>query len=86
MIPRMTMDALTLLKNIQKAQFEYSLTALVCQEHIFALESVLIALDSKAKEMLQQQIAVEHDKNQQERERLQMLIRSLQASVPEQPS
>lgn len=82
----MTMDALTLLKNIQKAQYEYSLTALVCQEHIFALEAVLIALDGKAKEMLQRQIAVEHDKNQQERERYQMLIRSLQAIVPEQPS
>lgn len=86
MIPRMTMDAVTLLKNIQKTQFEYLLTALDCQEHIFALEAVLIALDGRAKEMLEKQLAVERDKHQKERESYQMLIRSLQSTLSEKPS
>ncbi|MGA7220624.1 MAG: hypothetical protein WBX38_20080 [Candidatus Sulfotelmatobacter sp.] len=77
---------MTLLKNIQKSQFESLLTALECKEHIFALEAVLIALDHRAKDVLERQIAVERDKNQKERETLQMLIRSLQTSLPEKPS
>jgi hypothetical protein len=74
------------LYDLGKTQLESSLTALDCQERIFALEAVLVALDHRAKEMLEKQLVVERDKHQKQRETLQMMLRLLQTGLPEKPS
>ncbi|MGA2877028.1 MAG: hypothetical protein ABSE82_16035 [Nitrososphaerales archaeon] len=83
----MTPDEVTkLLKLLQKNQLESQLLSLTCQERIFALEAVVIALAPQAQEMLKRQIAMEHDKHQKEREHIHLMIRSLQSTLSEKPN
>jgi hypothetical protein len=82
----MTPDELTVvLKLLQKNQHESVLTALDCQDRIFALESVLVALDSRAAEMLTRQIAEERKRNQKVRDDIRSRIRLIESTLSKIP-
>jgi hypothetical protein len=57
-----------------------------CYEHLIALESVLVALDNRVKALLEQQVALEHSKNQKRREEPEMMLRATQLPVSAKPS
>jgi hypothetical protein len=79
-------DELKPLRDIAKAQVECLLKTMECYEHILALEAVLIALDNRAKALLEKQVAVEHSKNQKRREELEMMLRATPIPGSAKPS
>jgi hypothetical protein len=63
---------------LAKPQLENLLKTMECSEHILALKTVLFSLDSHAQKVFDEQLALEHAKNQKQREALEMMLRSLQ--------
>lgn len=74
------------LLDMAKAQLEWQLLTLTYSEHIFALKSVVFALDHRAQKAFEEQLELEHAKNQKRREEAQMMLESLRAGVPKMPS
>jgi hypothetical protein len=74
------------LRNFAKGQHDAALASLSHSEHIRALETVLFSLDSRARELFEKQLAVEHEKNRKRREDLEMLLQSMRLASPKMPS
>jgi hypothetical protein len=72
-----------LIKQFTRNLFEISLVTLECQENIFALKSSLFSLDSRARKMFEDQLVIEHGKNQARRDELRTLLETMQKYFPE---
>jgi hypothetical protein len=79
-ITRMTVENIKQsISALAKPQLENLLKTMECSEHILALKTVLFSLDSHAQKIFDEQLALEHAKNQKQREGLEMMLRSLQS-------
>jgi hypothetical protein len=86
MTPENELQLQNALKNLAKAQHEGVIASLSHSEHILALETVLFSLDSRARELFEKQLALEHEKNRKRREELGMLLQSMRSASPKMPS
>ena len=77
-------NLLTTLKDLQRAQLQYSILALQHAEAVAALRATLFLLDSRAQEHFEKHLVIEHSKNQKRHEELQMSLLSLDGTVSSQ--
>ena len=80
--PSLTLEEATrLLKSFAKTQTAIQLSLLDYKEHLHTLRFVLFALDHRAQGIFEEQLAVEHEKNQKSREELEGLLRLSDSSL-----
>jgi hypothetical protein len=82
----MTQDATTILKATAKLQFDNALRLIECVERLYALEATLVALDPRAVPLLEKFRTEAHDKNQTQRQGIEMWLAALESLSPQKPS
>jgi uncharacterized protein YicC (UPF0701 family) len=82
----MDANAQTALKKFLESQRKNAVLLLDCSDRLFALESVLIHLDSRAAELLQKQREKARAENNKLREQVDSLFLTLEALVSGLPN
>jgi hypothetical protein len=82
----MTQDVSTVLKELLKSHQAISLRLLECVERLYALEATLVALDQGAVPLLEKFRTEAHDKNQTQRQGIEMWLAAIESLTPQKPS